>query len=487
MKHLHPIPTPLALAAAALLSCGLAAPAAAQSNDELLRELRALKDRVNQLEQQLQAGKTASPATAAPAGQWGMTPEQSQELSRVATKAEALEDSRDESGFKGLKVSGYMDPTFIIDRNQNRAGFQFLSGVGDDGYGYANSTFGAVALDFTKETDSGTRWRLTLVPDRGTQAIMSGANRLVHEASVSVPIDGDDTTRLLAGHVPDWSGYEYAQPTLNKLITHNLLFDFTLPTAYTGAGLELSRGNWVLKGMLANMNSAIKASGERAPVFAWRADHEINEFSGYGMAGLHGKAANFSENLDDGTGTGTAAALPNSRVDLIEIDGWYTRGDLTLNGQISWGRQSRAAIGTATGAMVFDAADLRDAEWKGVSALVAYKLSPRLEGVVRGDALFNKKNGGGLLGYTSSDEVNGIGPELIGRDANGDLIIGSDPQAGVNRYALSFGLNYAVDPSVMFKTEVRFDSASKTVFENVKSNTFVKTNRLFATSLVVSF
>ncbi len=481
MTHSHPIrsaKTATALACAALattFALGLAAPASAQSNEDLLRELRALRDRVNQLEQQVQAARQTPPAgtpATPPAGQWGMTPEQAQELSRVATKAEALEDSRDESGFKGLKVSGYMDPTFIVDRNQNRAGFQFLSGVGDDGYGYANSTFGAVALDFTKETESGTRWRLTLVPDRGTQAIMSGANRLVHEASVSVPLNGDDTTRLLAGHVPDWSGYEYAQPTLNKLITHNLLFDFTLPTAYTGAGLELSRGNWVVKGMLANMNSAIKASGERAPVFAWRADHELNEFSGYGIAGLHGKAANFSENLDDGTGS--PAALPNSRVDLLEIDGWYIRGDLTLNGQISWGRQSRAAIGTATGAMVLDAADLRDAQWKGVSALVAYKLTPRLEGVVRGDAVFNKKNGGGLLGYTSNDSVNGIGYT-------------TDPNVGANRYALSVGLNMLVDENTTVKTEYRIDRASQDVFEDVRSGTLRRNNNLFGASVVVAF
>lgn len=465
--HTRSTPALSALAGAALLA--LAMPAAAQSNEELLRELRALKDRVNQLEQQLQAPR---PSAGAAPGQWGMTPEQAQELSRVATKAEALEDSRDASGFKGLKVAGYMDPTFIVDRNQNRAGFQFLSGVGDDGYGYANSTFGAVALDFTKETEGGTRWRLTLVPDRGTQAIMSGANRLVQEASVSVPLDGDDTTRLLAGHVPDWSGYEYAQPTLNKLITHNLLFDFTLPNAYTGAGLELSRGKWVLKGMLANLNSAIKASGERAPVFAWRADHELNEFSGYGIAGLHGKAPNFSENLDDGTGA--AAALPNSRVDLLEVDGWYTRGDLTLNGQISWGRQSRAAIGTATGAMVFDAADLRDAEWSGLSALVAYKLTPRLEGIVRGDAVFNKKNGGGLLGYTSNDAINGIGYT-------------SDPKVGANRYALSVGLNMLVDENTTVKTEYRLDRASQAVFQDVKSGTFKRSNNLLGASVVVAF
>jgi len=42
---------------------------------------------------------------------------------------------------------------------QNRSGFQFLNAVGDDGYNYDNSYFGAAVIDFQKETESGTRWR----------------------------------------------------------------------------------------------------------------------------------------------------------------------------------------------------------------------------------------------------------------------------------------------------------------------------------------
>ena len=74
---------------------------------------------------------------------------------------------------------------------------------------------------------------------------------MVHEATISVPLS-DLQTRFIAGHMPDWSGYEYLQPTLNKLITHNLLFDFTLPTSYTGAGLDITRGKWWYRGMLGN-------------------------------------------------------------------------------------------------------------------------------------------------------------------------------------------------------------------------------------------
>ncbi len=114
----------------------------------------------------------------------------------------------------------------------------------------------------------------------------------MHEASVSVPLT-DLQTRFIAGQIPDWSGYEYLQPTLNKLITHNLLFDFTLPTAYTGAGMDITSGKWIAKVMLANMNAASATAGEKAPVVAFRVDYSRGEFQGFGFAGVHGKAANF--------------------------------------------------------------------------------------------------------------------------------------------------------------------------------------------------
>ena len=83
--------------------------------------------------------------------------------------------------------------------------------------------------------EGGTRWRLTLAPNRGVGSVFDSDSRSpVHEASVSVPLT-DLQTRLIAGQIPDWSGYEYLQPTLNKLITHNLLFDTMAPTNYTGA------------------------------------------------------------------------------------------------------------------------------------------------------------------------------------------------------------------------------------------------------------
>ena len=473
--------------------------AMAQSNAEVLRELQALKDRIAELEAKLKAGATPpaapAPTAAAPGMTQGMTQEQASEFNRVAVKAEAPEDAREASGLNGLAISGYANPTYIYNKHQNRSGFQFLNRVDDDGYHYDNSYFGAASIDFLKETDNGTRWRLTLTPNRGVGSVFDGSS-IVQEASVSVPLS-DLQTRLIAGQVPDWSGYEYQQPTLNKLITQNLLYDFTLPTAFTGAGVEITRGKWIVKAMLAQVNASKNPQGESGSALTYRVDYSRGEFQGFGFAGVHGKLANFSEALTtptsidvfDPTGTTVIGTIPgfevvgqrNSRVDLFEFDGYFNRGDWTLQGQLSFGQQKRAAItpDPVSGALL-------DARWVGLSGLAAYKFMPRLEGIVRADYIKNDKNGGGLLGYTASDDRNGIGPGWTFDDASGTWVQ-ADTEKGSNRTAVSFGLSYLFNLNTTVKTEYRLDRANQAVFVDVKDGNYKKTNHLFGAAVVVSF
>ncbi len=455
--------TILARAALAVLATStvLASSARAQSNDELLKELRALKERVGELERKLEA---ARPATQP---QWGMTPQQVQDFNRIAVKTEALEDAVESQGLKALKITGFMDPVYLWNQRQHRAGFQFLNPVALDSYNYDNSYFGSATIDFQKEMEGGTKFRLTLTPNRGTGSVI-GEGSIVQEASVLVPL-GDLQTRFIAGQIPDWSGYEYQQPTLNKLITHNLLYDFTLPTLYTGAGMEYIRGKWDTKWLLANMNSSKRNSRETSPVLAYRVDYSRGEFQGFGFAGVHGKAANFTENVLDADGN--VVAQPDSRVDLFEVDAYFVRGDWTWQGQLSYGQQKNAAISVdpVTGA-------LRDARWYGASTLLAYKFMPRWEVIGRLDYLNNHRNGGGLLGYTSADDRNGIGPDPAG-----------GPERGVNRTALSLGMSWLYNLNTTFKAEARFDHANLPVFLDVRTGEYRKSNQVFGTSVVVSF
>lgn len=471
-KFWHPTALSLALLAAFPLAAG------AQSLDDLRKEQKALKDKVTALEQKLKD------AEAKPAEGGGMTAQEKQDFNRIAIKTEALEDNQEAMGFRGLKISGQMDPSFIYNKAQNRAGFQFLNTEDDDSYNYDNSYFGMAMIDFQKEMEGGSKWRLTLAPNRGVGAVFNGS--IVHEASVSIPL-GDLQTRFIAGQIPDWSGYEYLQPTLNKLITHNLLFDFTLPTAYTGAGMEMTRGKWIVKGVVANMNTSKRAPGEKSPVFAYRVDYSKGEFQGFGFAGVHGKAANFRP-YDDTTLSGLAAnpftgedySGRDTAVHLFEFDAYFIRGDWTVQGQVSYGQQKQAAITIDP-----DTGELRNSRWYGLSVLAAHKFTPRFEGIARFDYLNNKKNGGGLLGYTGSDGRNGIGPGWTD-DGTGNWTQ-DDLETGANRYALSLGMSYLFNLNTVFKAEYRLDRANQAVFNYVKDNSYKKSNHVLGAAVVVSF
>ncbi len=465
MKSTPPRTTLLVLALAA------AFPAAAQSNAEVMNEIKALRDRVNQLEQQLK--ESQAKAAAVPTPQWGMTPEQAAELNRLTVKTEALEDSREANGFLGLKISGQMQAAYIYNRAQDLAGFQFLDSVANYGYNYWNSYIGMAILDFQKEMTDGTKWRLTLAPQRGVGSVIDGYS-IVQEASVSVPLT-DLQTRFIAGQIPDWSGYEYLQPTLNKLITHNLLFDFTLPSGYIGAGFDLTSGKWVTKMMLAQMNQNANSSAAKGSVLTARVDYARGEYQGFGMAGVYGQAPNFV----NGETAPDSGQYNNSNLGLFEVDGYFIRGDWTLQGQLSYGYQKSAAITPDANG------DFRTASWYGLSTLAAYKFTPRFEGVGRFDFIDNSRNGGGLLGYGTSPE-NGIGPDgNLGCDPGVVFVDGCDK--GANRYALSFGLNYVFNPNTIFKAEYRYDWSNLNVFQYVSDGSFRKSNSVLGASVVVSF
>jgi hypothetical protein len=454
-----------------LLAIALAAafPAAAQSNAEILSELRALKERVADLERQLKQSQARQASAAQPAtAQWGMTPEQVAEMNRLTVKAEAIEDAREAGGLQGLKISGQMQAAYIYNQAQDLAGFQFLDSVAEYGYNYWNSFIGIALLDFQKEMQDGTRWRLTLAPQRGVGSAIDGYS-VVQEASVSVPLT-DLQTRFIAGQIPDWSGYEYLQPTLNKLITHNLLFDFTLPTGYIGAGIDYTHGKWTSKAMLAQMNQNANFSAAKGSVLAVRVDYARGEYQGFGLAGVYGQAPNFVNPLPDDS-------IGNSNLGLFEVDGYFIRGDWTLQGQLSYGYQKLAAITPdANGS-------LQTASWYGLSALAAYKFTPRLEGVGRFDFIDNARNGGGLLGY-GMDYGNGIGPD--GNLGCADALV-PGCEKGANRYALSLGLNYLFNLYTMFKAEYRYDASNLNVFQVVGDGSFRKSNNLLGASVVVSF
>ena len=406
--------------AAALPALG----AHAQTNAELLKQIEALKAQIDALTARVEAVSQQG---------GGVNP---QEFNRLVQKVELAEEKNLAAGFVGLKFKGVVDVAYQWDRNSVAVGFDSTRG---------NGGYGAAMFEVTKESEEGVGWTLRLVP-------LSGLGTIVHEATVSVPF-GDSGARINAGFTPDYSGYEYSMGNLNPLVTNNLLYTHSAAANYVGVGMSYAIGKWTAKWMIGQVDGV---ASRKAPGFAYRADYAMSEFSGVGFSGVHVR---------------TNANVAAANTDLLEIDAYPTRGDLTLQGQVSVGRLLGGAL-DGSGA---------DARWWGLSGLVGYKLTPRLQALARLDYINNRSNGGGMyFNPTDANRTTVFGPEL---DNTGAVI---NPTRGANRYALTTGVNYAVNDNTQWKAELRFDRSSGYNFLN-SNGIYKKGNTTLSTGIVVSF
>jgi hypothetical protein len=414
----------LVLALAAALPCFSAH---AQSAAELQKEIEVLKAQLKMLSDKIEA-MAAKPAAVDP-----------QEFNRLVQKIDLAEEDSINAGFKGMKFKGVLDVGYANDEISAATGFDKARGNGGNG---------AAMFEISKEPDEGIGWMLRLTPLSSTS--------IVHEASLSVPV-GSGSAKIIAGLTPDFSGYELSWGNANPLISNNLLYTHSAATNYMGAGMSYEVGDWTAKWMVGQVDGV---ATRKAPGFAYRADYSISEYTGLGFSGVHVRTN------DPASGANT---------DLMEIDGYHTRGDLTLQGQFSVGRLIQGAL-DGSGA---------DARWWGLSGLVGYKLNPRLQAIARFDYINNRANGGGMYYNPESTDALGVTSTMFGPELD-ELGAAADPSRGANRYALSAGFNYTVNANTQWKTELRFDRSSGYNFVD-SAGQYKKGNTTLGTSLVVSF
>ncbi len=417
--------------------------AQAQSAADLKKEIESLKAQLQMLTQKVEA-LSAKPDTA----------ELVQQVNRIEQRQDLAEDVTEKAGFKGVKINGTMEAAFKFDDMKKSHDFGSSAGFSDE----------AAMLQITKESQDGegVDWTLRLLP---------GSTTLVHEASISIPLNKEH--RIIGGVIPDWQGYEFffanANPTLgNQLISHNALFDVAGSTSYSGLGMShtFNNGMYALKWIVGNIDSSndvtdrtkltpASNSGTKSVGLAARGDWFIDEFSYVGVSLAHGSV--------------------NRNFDVYAVDGGYTHGDWAFNGQLSTGMQRNAA------------ANGDDAAWTGVSAMVGYKLLPRLNLLARADYVDNRKNGGGTYAYNAGLDVNslytvGLGPE----NSAANSFAPNDPNVGANLTRVSLGTNYQINANTQWKVEYRLDQSSGYNFQDV-DGVYSKTKNSFATSFVVSF
>ena len=140
----------------------------------------------------------------------------------------------------------------------------------------------------------------------------------------------DLQTRFIAGQFPTGRATS-TLPTQNKLITHNLLFDYTRPWVHR-RWHGYDRGKWVTKAMVAKVNQKADTRGRRA---RWPRTASITR--------AVNSRVSVGRRLWQGAELGQPAGQcgRHSNLGLFEIDGYFIRGDWTVQGQLSYGTRRR--------------------------------------------------------------------------------------------------------------------------------------------------
>lgn len=403
----------------------------AQSAADLQKDIAVLKAQLQALQQKVDA-LTSQP----------VPPALTQQITRMEQKQELADDVVEKSGLKGMKFKGVIEAAYAYDTASGAHTVAARDGVG---------TGSNAMLELTKETEEGdgVNWTLRLTP---------GGPNLVQEATVSVGVAPG--MRVFGGLVPDFQGYEALFAHQNLLFSHNALYDLAGPTNYGGLGMmqQLNK-DIALKWIVGNIDGGNDGALKPTVGLAYRFDWTVSEYASLGFSGAH--------------------AASTRSFDVVAVDGGFIRGDWQFNGQVTVGQLKGGAYAGG------------DANWSGLSSLVGYKLTPRLQLLARADYLENRKNGGGTYVYnylnnpldtlgTGATAGTGLGPEL---DSAGAIV---DPTVGANLLRLSLGTNYLLNATTQWKTEVRVDQSSGYNFMD-EGGAPKREKTSIGTSLVVSF
>ena len=431
--------------------------AQAQSVSDLKKEIETLKAQLQMLTQKVEAMGTQTDNAVLV-----------QQVNRIEQKQDLAADVSEKSGFKDLYFKGTVSAQYSTD--DLSAIHQFRSTDGNDvTAGSSSNVVGAGGygmFEITKHHEGGDAidWTLRLTPK-------SWAGD-VNEASISIPVNEDGSHRLIGGVIPDWTGYEYFWANQNPLVTHNAIYDFLSATSYQGIGMShqlysVGGETLALKWIVGNIDSGpngtaydtlknVPGDTIRSTGAAYRLDWTLSEYASLGLAGNFG--------------------IGSRNWQIHEIDGGFVRGDWLLNGMLTYGTLK----GGGTDWSVAPAtANGLDANWWGVSGLVGYKTSPRLQLLARVDYVDNHANGGGTYaGGSAATYYTGLTASGFGADANGT--------DGASLTRISLGTNYQISQNAQWKLEYRLDKSSGNNFQNSDGGLKDQKNTL-ATALVYSF
>lgn len=134
----------------------------AQSTADLKKEIEALKAQLQVLQQKVEAVSAQADTTPL-----------SQQVNRLEQRFDIAGDEAELSGFKGMKINGAIETA--LKHNSIDQSNEFSASAG---YNYGE--YGMLQITKESQDGGGVDWTLRLLP---------GMSSLVHEASVSIPLE----------------------------------------------------------------------------------------------------------------------------------------------------------------------------------------------------------------------------------------------------------------------------------------------------------
>lgn len=360
----------------------------------------------------------------------------------LSAKVDKLQTELSSNPLSGLAISGYIDPTYVANGDRHTSSFFFADKT--PAYTYYHSTFGDAFLEFKQTFADKSTLDLQIMPDRGYGV---GAGSIVNAAVLTVPVNG--ATSFIAGQVPAWDGYEGQTSPGMLTITHNLLYDFSEPGYFTGAGGSYTSGAFTAQALVANTWNTSYNTAFRSPTLEYRLSMAPSSSLSFGLFGTVGKAPT----VTGAPGAGTTRVYN-------DFDGAYTAGAVTVDWQFDYGQQRD---GAANGG---------NALWYGTSLLGNYRFDPLFGATLRYDYLNDQKNGGHIA---------------TGDSADGFMTDPANSAKGPIRQAITAALLLYPTKETIFKVEYRHDFANFASFLNTTNGTYSKSNNTVAAQVVYSF
>ncbi|MGC0153766.1 DUF3138 family protein [Chromobacterium vaccinii] len=466
--------------------------------DEIARlraQMQKLQQQMEALQKAVDAAAASQPAPAAAAADDDAKTELKERVANMELKVDKLNTAATDGPLAGLSITGYLDPTYVYNRAQNSAGFQFLNH--QNSYAYSNSTFGDVYLDIKKTFGVGPTApsaEITIMPNRGSgNTLLDGGsgNNIINTAVINFPLS--DTWSVNAGLQNSFGGYEVQQSNQMVTLSHGLLYDFSDPGSYVGAGVAWSHDVWAWKFLLANeqyrthanlantgtnaANGNPQVKSNNTPTVTARVDYTWSSALDLGGSFNAGRQTLLTgSGCSGGFGYQCGATDPYSNYFFVEADASYTLGDVIYNAELDYGQQQKAAWNGG------------QAQWYGVSLLGHRKWMTdtlgKMGATLRYDYLNDSKNGGGgggvALGSGGYDGVNGFGVDPA------CLASGATDCKGANRQALTADLLFFPTDQLTLKLEYRHDWASQAVFQR-NDGSLKRSNDMLGAQAVYSF